>query len=80
MNGSPPPPPETVAPVPIPVVPVPTMGGGFVPGTSAETNDAGINSAITIITNKAIVIFLISLLYSFLLYCLTLLSNSGFDL
>jgi hypothetical protein len=45
MNGSPPPPPETVAPVPIPVV------------TAAETNVAGTNSAITVITAKAIVSF-----------------------
>jgi hypothetical protein len=44
MNGSPPPPPETVAPVPIPVV-------------AAETNVAGTNSAIMVITAKAIVSF-----------------------
>jgi hypothetical protein len=75
MNGSPPPPPETVAPVPIPVV------------TAAETNVAGTNSAITVITAKAIVsfftfhtpfnifyflvVFLINDYFIISLYCLT---------
>jgi hypothetical protein len=45
MNGSPPPPPETVAPV---------------EELAAETNVAGTNSAITVITAKAIVSFFIS--------------------
>jgi hypothetical protein len=57
MNGSPPPPPETVAPVPTPIL------------VAAETNVAGTNSAITVITAKAIVSFFISSpIFFFLLF------------
>jgi hypothetical protein len=72
MNGSPPPPPETVAPV---------------EELAAETNVAGTNSAITVITAKAIVsfftfltpfnifyflvVFLINDYFIISLYCLT---------